>query len=170
MERLPDEGQPLLNQLCQIPQLLFFGFDTGCALASTAFTVLTLAEPCFVVLEADEALQLDLASPILHLFLQSLPCLRQSDFGQLAGPPGQHAFGPDTACTVCAWVFEEPPAEAIGQGPQSPLFAGVQLLPHASSAVPAPSTSTSARDRAMEKMYFFKEYSLKMFYDFMLSR
>jgi len=158
MERLPDKRQPLLNQLGQIPQLLLFGFDTGCTLASTAFTVLTLAAACFVALAVHEALQSDLASPILHLFSQPLPCPRQSDFGQLVGPPGQQAVGHGAASADCVCALDDAPAEAIGQ--QSLLFVGVQHSLPASNAVPAPSTNTNAKDIAMEKMYFFKTNSL----------
>jgi hypothetical protein len=123
-------------------------------LASTAFTILTSVAPCFVALSVDEALQLDLAFPIVHLLLKPLPCPGQSGFGQLAGPPGQQAVGHGTASAVCACALDDTPAEA---GQQSLLFVGVQPLPQASKAVPALSTNTNAKDMAMEKMYFFRE-------------
>lgn len=132
-----------------------------CALASTAFTVLTLVDPCFVGLASVEVLHLPLASPMLHLPLPAhSPLVQLAPLGHLLGSPWQQVAGHGVACAVCAFTFEAS-AEDIGQGPQSALFDGVQLPPQASKAEVAPSASINARESDNVRMYFFKTNSLK---------
>lgn len=145
----------------QVVRLIYFVLDATCTLVSTALAaVLTGTVVCFVASAADEALQSDLESPMLHFLPQSLPCVGQQGCGQLAGPPGQHAASDDAVVAGCIWAFADAQAAlVIGQGLQPPV-PGVHLPPPASSALTAPSASTNASTRATEKRNLFKIYSL----------